>query len=589
MAGSATITGRQNYVLGIGHPSNEATTEQQPATAIADSNGKTVALSAGGQTGLAGGFTYFEKPKDINIHGAMLEEPMKIIDLPSPYFLNGTTTKKEHAYGTPIYFENGWNGYKFWMVGAPYPTTESLPLASFKYENPCVYVSQDGENWSVPSGLTNPIATSIGLSDANSYYADPYITASPDNSKLYVIWYWTNRTGTIKSSLLISESTDGVTWSAPVSIYDSTSTSFQPNSPSLFWNGNGWTVLIVETGTGFNIQRMTTPSPTPYTGWSAFSAVTAPHPASRNWWHAHFVPIGGGVVIGMASDNNSAGGTGYTLKSSNGGVSFSVQPFSAYNGSVAGGTWYRPSLCVMTNGIAHRVAMYVSRIGPLYGAGFWVGKALLSLAASTVLGAKDALRDMVQRKVTTPINTLKRSLLAWDSFQRADSATTLGNSDGGIAWTQPNTPTNVWGINSNRAYQTSTGNCIAVLDVASSDYEFEFQIQTMGTQLNIMFGYIDGSNFYRVISSGAVQRIISGGIDKAYGNISPWTLVAGDIIGIRKNGEWVTIYLNDRPQDSIQLNEANDAALKSSTKIGMQASGASASYITNFIARVPSA
>ena len=31
MAGSATITGTQNYIMGIGHPKTEATTEAPPA------------------------------------------------------------------------------------------------------------------------------------------------------------------------------------------------------------------------------------------------------------------------------------------------------------------------------------------------------------------------------------------------------------------------------------------------------------------------------------------------------------------------------------------------------------------------------
>ena len=50
MAGSADIIGRQNYVMGIGHPRNRATTEQQPVTAATDSSGNPVALNAGGQT-----------------------------------------------------------------------------------------------------------------------------------------------------------------------------------------------------------------------------------------------------------------------------------------------------------------------------------------------------------------------------------------------------------------------------------------------------------------------------------------------------------------------------------------------------------
>lgn len=36
MAGSADITGRQNYVMGIGHPKTETTTESSPAMVLTD-------------------------------------------------------------------------------------------------------------------------------------------------------------------------------------------------------------------------------------------------------------------------------------------------------------------------------------------------------------------------------------------------------------------------------------------------------------------------------------------------------------------------------------------------------------------------
>lgn len=47
MAGSATITGTQNYVLGIGHPKTEALSESNPITGTLDANGNTIGVSAG--------------------------------------------------------------------------------------------------------------------------------------------------------------------------------------------------------------------------------------------------------------------------------------------------------------------------------------------------------------------------------------------------------------------------------------------------------------------------------------------------------------------------------------------------------------
>ena len=47
MAGSATITGKQYYVAGIGHPISEPTGESPPAMLVTDSTGKTVGLVGG--------------------------------------------------------------------------------------------------------------------------------------------------------------------------------------------------------------------------------------------------------------------------------------------------------------------------------------------------------------------------------------------------------------------------------------------------------------------------------------------------------------------------------------------------------------
>ena len=215
---------------------------------------------------------------------------------------------------------------------------------------------------------------------------------------------------------------------------------------------------------------------------------------------------------------------------------------------------------------------------------------MLALDATTEIGTREVQRDMVNRRVSAgAISPLRRSLIAWDSFQRVDNAAVVGAPDGapvGVsAWV---TQIGTFGILTNRLYNVTTGNNIATLDMKSSDYDFEYQVSTAGTQFNTVFGYVDSSNLYRIMSNGNVQRIIAGGVDKLYGVLSNWTPVAGDILRVRKEGVWVTIYRNDRPVDSIQLTDANDLALKPSTIVGIQASGAAASYFVNFMARFPS-
>jgi len=66
-------------------------------------------------------------------------------------------------------FSEPWNGYRYWMVGTPFPDKNSA------YENPSVLASNDGTNWIVPEGLSNPIAGP----PAQGYLSDPDMIYHP--------------------------------------------------------------------------------------------------------------------------------------------------------------------------------------------------------------------------------------------------------------------------------------------------------------------------------------------------------------------------------------------------------------------------
>lgn len=55
------------------------------------------------------------------------------------------------------YFENGFNGFKFWMAFTPYFGAIGASGDAILYENPTIVASNDGLNWSEPSSIVNPI------------------------------------------------------------------------------------------------------------------------------------------------------------------------------------------------------------------------------------------------------------------------------------------------------------------------------------------------------------------------------------------------------------------------------------------------
>ena len=98
-----------------------------------------------------------------------------------------------------VYFANGWNGWKYWMVHTPYANADETK------EIPCIAVSNDRITWTTPAGLINPI---VGPSQTG-HYADPDMIFF--NGKLHLTFLDTGFFWYMNSS-------DGVNWSDPVNL-----------------------------------------------------------------------------------------------------------------------------------------------------------------------------------------------------------------------------------------------------------------------------------------------------------------------------------------------------------------------------------
>ncbi len=113
------------------------------------------------------------------------------------------------AHPDVVYFPKGWHNHKYWMALTPYPN------GADSRENPSMLVSDDGQTWSPPASLTNPIVPAPPC-DHNS---DPDLVYNPANDKLYL--YYTRQarskrcTGQNTNDILLLTSADGVRWSAP--------------------------------------------------------------------------------------------------------------------------------------------------------------------------------------------------------------------------------------------------------------------------------------------------------------------------------------------------------------------------------------
>lgn len=97
---------------------------------------------------------------------------------------------------------SSWNGSQFRLVATPYPGGNAT------YENPSLYAGTTGTAWTVPGGVTNPLAVPTD----GGYLSDPDMVYDPDANELRIYY----RRVTHENEIWMIRSSDGVIWSVPV-------------------------------------------------------------------------------------------------------------------------------------------------------------------------------------------------------------------------------------------------------------------------------------------------------------------------------------------------------------------------------------
>lgn len=110
-----------------------------------------------------------------------------------------------------LYFKDGWCGYKFWFVFTPYKGMNDA------IENPCMYVSNDGEHFTSIEGA-NPL-DDIALTKEQEYNSDPELVYNSDLDRIECWWRrvqtneYPTEEGKNREIIYRSYTTDGKSWS----------------------------------------------------------------------------------------------------------------------------------------------------------------------------------------------------------------------------------------------------------------------------------------------------------------------------------------------------------------------------------------
>ena len=135
-----------------------------------------------------------------------------------------------------VYFANGWNGYRYWLVMEPYPFSQD------NYANPSILVSNDGASWAPPPGITNPIAL-----PNTSYLADADLVYDQASNQMWM--YYPHQTVNGQTRMIRKTSSDGINWGDP---YNEpllfTVPDYQLLSPAVVKVGSTYRMWSVNTG-----------------------------------------------------------------------------------------------------------------------------------------------------------------------------------------------------------------------------------------------------------------------------------------------------------------------------------------------------
>jgi len=375
----------------------------------------------------------------------------------------------EVTHPSVVYFNKPFNGYKYWMAFTPYPLGNKI------YENPSIVASNDGINWVVPNGITNPIIPQPA-GNAGYFNSDTHLLLDKDGKTLYLSYKTTDALGT---RIDIIKSIDGISWSTPKTILANQDSI----CPIIKWDGfayNLWTVLT--TNTPYTLEKRT--CLTPDGVYSNPITCTFPLPAGRYMWHYDIYQYGEEYHMVMQDSLGAYGvhGVIYFAKSTD------------------GITWTRSNEAILKEDYGKWDKFYYKpAIIPFFKNGaiayrMWYG----SNFPKWLIGVTEITFDKTQRKLNDAskltaglygLNNVK----AIDIFNRANNAA-LGNLNSGQPWA---TVGNSLAIENGKLVNLNGLNSCNVVDTGLIDnYKISVKVNNDAEGF-IYFRFTDTGHFYR--------------------------------------------------------------------------------------------
>jgi hypothetical protein len=198
---------------------------------------------------------------------------------PVPIEFETYESSRQVVHPSAVAFPSTWNGQRFWLALTPYPNGDS------HVENPSLFNSGDGNSFTVPTGVTNPVART-----SRGYLSDPDLAFDPASNELRMYYrevvesHRHGRTRHKADVVYVTRSSDGVQWSAPRAVV--ADVGHYVVSPAVARRADGdwkmWAVDAGRAGCSAHDTRIVLRRSTDGIGWSTPTAVS--------FWQPGFVP-----------------------------------------------------------------------------------------------------------------------------------------------------------------------------------------------------------------------------------------------------------------------------------------------------------
>lgn len=431
---------------------------------------------------------------------------------------------------------------RWWMAMTPYPSSQSA------FENPSILVSDDGINWAVPAGLTNPI---VGYPGGNDYNSDVFLFLDVDAQTLVCVYRQTGGNNTLEQ-LFYTRSYDGVVWSRPQLMMQYPAAEKSLISPSIWWDGTQYVCLAHDNQQANNpMVRMTAAS---LNGpWSAPSNITVTLPVGETQtWHSDFRRLpASGHVVGVVQSGTNSGGKLYAAISTDNGLTVRHGPL----------LHSRPTTSsIYKCGFAPLPGEWATIIGYLNAPNFGLEFGRIKFDRDAYNRERAAFLAAGAQATLPAVSPY----LLWDSFSRANTTSALGTATSGQSWT---VEAGTLGIVDNKAYAPGAGNNKSHIAL-TADIDARMNWDTISTGGYLTFRRVDASNFWRMtIFSGTVQLqvIVSGNVAQSW-NVTQ-TVTNGDEMRVRARGNSIQVY-----QNGMLVIDIYDGRHATATGVGLQIS-----------------